>query len=238
MLCNNLTHNTTQSPINMTSDNEIDEIEDVSETIRNLVFERDGDACWLCGETSTTVNIAQQINASAERHPFPSFTANGTIDIPFLSHPDNLIPLCPTCHTQYDLSFPEWIMVPDSHTLNEYLKHENMDYDHRLLVSKTSQNPPPRTLPIIDRTKILYHPIILSTQFRLRRIENEWPRNWQGDPATVIHRAALRGLLDSNPIQPIFFGGRKFQRGVQPIYQQLIGELIRLWARAVPRGRL
>jgi hypothetical protein len=214
-----------------------DEIEGISESIRNHVFERDGYACWLCGETSTTVDIAHQIHASASKHPFPLFKANGTIDIPFLSHCDNLIPLCPTCHAEYDLAFPEWIMVPDSHTLNRYLEHEKSDYDHRLLVSQTSQDSLPRTFPSIDRNKVLYHPFILSTQFRLGRIMTEWPKNWQGDPTTVIHRAASHGLLDSNPIQPIRLGDRTFQRGVQPVYQSLIGDLIRLWARAAPRGR-
>ena len=58
-----------------------DEIEGVSEVTRNMVFDRNGFDCWLCGETSTTINIAHQINASAERHPFPSFTANGMINI-------------------------------------------------------------------------------------------------------------------------------------------------------------
>ena len=79
-----------------------DHDEDITESTRNNVFERDGHICWLCGDTSTTVNIAHQINAAASRHPFPLFQANGTIGIPHLSHPDNLIPLCPTCHAEYD----------------------------------------------------------------------------------------------------------------------------------------
>ena len=215
-----------------------DELEEVPESTCTHVFERDGHSCWLCGETSRTVNIAHQIPASASEHPFPLLRDNGTISISSLSHCDNLIPLCPTCHTEYDMAFPDWIMVPDSDTLNQYLEHEKKDYHHRHLLSQTSKNPFPRTLPTIDRSNVIYHPLILSTQFRLDRIRTDLPMNWRGDPATVIHRAALRGLMDSNPIQQMHFRNRTFQRGVQPIYQSLIGDLMRLWARAAPRGRL
>ena len=213
--------------------------EDITESTHDLVFDRDGYACWLCGDTTTSINIAHQIQAAASRHPFPLFKANGTIAIPDLSHPDNLLPLCPTCHSEYDLTFPEWIMVPDADTLKQYLEHEKEDYDHRLHVSLTSQICLPRTLPSIDRMKVFYHPAILSTYVNLQKYKSEWPKHWLGEPTTVIHRAAWCGLLDSTPIQPIQLGlgNRTWHRGVQPIFQTLIGELIRLWARPAPRGK-
>ena len=227
--------------LNMNFNDEFD-LEDVDEHTRDVVLDRDGDACWLCGDTSTaSINIAHHIHAAASKHPFPSLKDNGTIAIPHLSHPDNLLPLCPTCHTKYDSTFPEWIMVPDVDTLKQYLEHEKEDYDHRLYISQTSQKFLPRTLPSIDRTKVLYHPAILSTHLDLEMyFKSKWPKHWLGDPTTVIHRAAWHGLLDSTPVQPVRlgFGDRAFQwqRGIQPDFQILIGKLIRLWARPVPKG--
>jgi len=211
------------------------ELEGIPETTRDLIFERDGYACWLCGDTSH-LNIAHQIHASAFRHPFPLFKENGTISIPDLSHSDNLFPLCPSCHTGYNLAFPNWIMVPDADTLRKYLEHEEEDYNYR----QKSLESLPRTLPSIDRTKVLYHPAILSTQFQVHMSKvkpvSRWRKHWLGEPTTVIHRAAWHGLLDSNPIQQIRSGRRTFQRGVPPVFQSLIGDLVRLWARAAPRG--
>ena len=197
-----------------------DDDEDITEAVREAVFERDGDDCWLCGATSPSIHISHQIPASAFRHPFPLFKANGTIDIPDLSHPDNLIPLCGSCHLGYNASFPEWIMVPDADTLRHYIEHEKEDYERHQ----------GRTLPSIDRTKILYQPLILYDNFQLRRIGVDWPKHWRGDPTTVIHRSAWHGILDSNPIQPIGLG-RNFHRGIEPVYPRLIGELMRLWRR-------
>lgn len=231
MLCTNL-----PSLLTVNMPVYFDDDEDITDTIRDAVFERDGDDCWLCGEVSH-IHIAHQIAASAFRHPFPLFKANGTIDIPDLSHPDNLIPLCPTCYVGYDSSFPDWIMVPDADTLRHYINYEKEDYERR----QGSQGPGSlqgalqgRTLPSIDRTKVLYYPMILRDDFRLRRIEVDWPKHWQGDPTTVIHRSAWHGILDSNPIRPIGlgFGGRIFNRGIDPLYPGLIRELMRLWSRA------
>ena len=205
--------------------------EDVTEGTRDEVFHRDGQACWLCGDNTTTVNIAHQIHATAAKHPFLSFQENGTISLPNLSHSDNLIPLCPTCHTAYDLAYPEWIMVPDTDTLNHYIEHEENDYNHR---KKDSH---PRTLPSIDKTKIKYHPMILHPDFNLGRIRSscKWPKQWLGEPTTVIHRVAWHGLLCSNPIRQLKGPSRRqFNSGVLPIYQILLGNLMRLWARPAP----
>lgn len=122
-------------------------------------------------------------------------------------------------------------------TLNRYLEHEEKDYNHRLHVSLSSQNSLPRTLPSIDRMKVSYHPAILSTQYRFGPEALQWPKHWLGEPTTVIHRAAWRGLLHSNPIEPVRLGDRNFQRGIDPILQRKIVDFIRLWARAAPRSR-
>jgi hypothetical protein len=97
-----------------------------------------------------------------------------------------------------------------------------------------------RTFPIINRKEILYHPLIISESLSLRRFDNSspWPKVWLGEPATVIHRVARRGLLESTTVWPIRVGGRgrgwHWQRGVPAIFQELIGELFRLWARPTP----
>jgi hypothetical protein len=212
----------------------------VTKATRELVFARDGYECWLCGDvspTNGTINITHQIHAAASNHPFPLFKANGTIAIPNLSHQDNLFPLCTSCYTGYNLEFPEWIITPDTDTLNKYLEHEEEEYDHRLLVSQTSRTSLPRTLPSIDRTKVFYHPAILSPNLQLQRFDvSKWPKHWLGDPTTVIHRAAWHGLFDSNPIAPIRVGRKSvWKRGVQPVFQDQVAKLVRLWARPVPK---
>ena len=154
------------------------------------------------------------------------------------SHHDNLIPLCPNCHAAYDAAFPEWILVPDEKTLQEYINHEKMDYEQRCTASIT----PPRSLPILDRRKILYHPFIITHKYHefLGPQSNppKWPKSWLGEPTTVIHRA-LRGVFESTPVQQFSFPGRgrgrgKWQTGVPEIFRLLINELVNLWSRQPP----
>jgi len=93
-----------------------------------------------------------------------------------------------------------------------------------------------RTLPIIDRSKVRYYPAIISPSLPLERFNfSRWPKAWLGEPTTVIHRVARRGLLESTPVRPISLGpGRGWQRGVPVVFQALIAELFRLWARPTP----
>ena len=212
----------------------------VSESTRRKVFDRDGDECWLCGHKSESINIAHQIHASAWRYPFPEFISNGTIPTRIdLSHCDNLIPLCASCHVSYDAVYPEWIIIPDIDTLNQYIEHEKKDYDHRHIVAQSSGLSIPRTLPLIDRTRVMYNPLILSPHVTVRNSSN-WPKHWQGEPTTVIHRAAWNGLLASNTVkdvqrlQPIQLGNGTWQRGVPTIFKAMVYELTRLWDRPAP----
>ena len=218
--------------------------ESVSDTTREHVFERDGHACWLC-KHETTLHIAHQIDAAASRR-FSVFQDNGTIPskVTDPSHIDNLFPLCPNCHGGYDAVFPEWILIPDTETLQKYIDHEKIDYEERLFVS---QNPsigsvPLRSLPFINRHDVLYHPLIISQKYQDflgsdRRHPPQWPKRWLGEPTTTIHRAARRGLFESTPTQLIQLPGRcgrpgrAWQTGVPEIFWVLVGELIRLWAR-------
>ena len=226
-----------------------DDLESVSDCTREQVFGRDGRKCWLCEETvEKNLDIAHQIGA-ADEEAFSIFKDNGTLPVTDPSHSDNLFPLCTSCHRMYDAGgFPAWILVPDVTTLKKYIKHEKENYDYRSQLISVSPGSPTctpdrdfkfsRTLPILDRSKILYHPLIISPSLPLDWFKHsQWPKVWLGEPTTVIHRVARRGLLESTPIQPISLGkapGRGWQRGVPIMFQILIGQLIRLWARPTP----
>ena len=158
-------------------------------------------------------------------------------------HCDNLFPLCYECYWGYDRRFPEWLLIPDKETIQKFIDHEKMDYENRYLVSQTS-HPPPRSLPFIDRTKILYHPLMITQNTQIYYgichsgdpTNSSWPKNWRGEPTLTIHRAACCGLFDSSPIRPISLGrNRKWQTGVPEIFRVLVGELINLWARQLPK---
>ena len=170
---------------------------------------------------------------AVEEEALTSFKDNGTLPATVTdpSHRDNLFPLCSSCHRAYDAgSLPSWILIPDVPTLEKYIRHEKENYDHRYLISRATTVPPPesllRTLPVIDslRSSVFYW-------FNSLR----WPKVWLGEPTTVIHRVARRGLLESTPVRPISLGkGRGWQRGVSAVFQVLVRELFRLWARPSP----
>lgn len=226
------------------------DITEVSEAIREKVFERDGHNCWLCGNESP-IQISHQIDAAAT-HPFSRFRANGTIPASVTSpnHIDNLFPLCANCHIGYDHTFPDWVLVPDEKTLQKYIDYEKRDYQKRYIASLNSPETPPRSLPLLDRSKIFYHPLLTTEkspyvhlQWYLKG-ETRWPLRWLGEPTTVIHRAALRGLFDSTPIQPIqpirptCLGNQHLETGIPEAFKKLIMKLIMLWARQPPGRKI
>ena len=202
------------------------------------VYDRDGKLCWLC-KHEMSVCIAHHIDAAASSSLFRFHhygTIPSTVTDPF--HHDNLIPLCPNCHAAYDAAFPEWVLVPDEKTLQEYINHEKMDYEQRCMASV----PLPRSLPNLDRRKILYHPLIISHDYHgflgTRINPPKWPKSWLGEPTTVIHRAACRGILEPTPVKQFSFGrgrGRgKWQTGIPEIFRLLVTELINHWAKQPP----
>lgn len=68
--------------------------------------------------------------------------------------------------------------------------------------------------------------------------ETRWPLRWLGEPTTVIHRAAHRGLFDSTLIrliQPsLGLGNQQLETGVPEVFRKLVIKLIGLWARQPP----
>ena len=211
----------------------------VSEQVSEEVFERDGRKCWLCN-SEVDLHIVRQIN---DQTAFSQIQENATIPslISNPSHPDNLFPLCAYCHAGYDAAFSDWVLIPDKETLRKYIDHEKNDYEQRFLISQKYRSVPPRSLPFIDRSKILYHPLIITQPTLVKdylRGDTHWPKHWLGEPTTVIHRAVNHGLFNSNPVQPFRIRrGRMWQIGVPETFQILVGELIGLWARQPLRAR-
>ena len=210
----------------------------IDDSIRAKVFERDGHVCWLCNHKYALV-VAHQIDAAAFEHFF-EFKKNGTIPptVSDLDHPDNLISLCANCRFGYDASFPDWLLIPDEETLQKYIDHEIFDYEVRKSLPVTAHKPPPiRSLPSIDRSTILYHPLIIMKDHTAFTTHHpQWPKRWMGEPTTVIHRAARRGILESTPTTSFDLPGslpgrRTWHTGVPEGFQVLVGKLIRLWAR-------
>jgi hypothetical protein len=179
----------------------------VPDSTMEHVFERDGDNCWLCNREKT-IELAHQIDATAYE-AFYRFHEEGTLPSAVTpSHADNLIPLCSICYHGYHSGFPDWVLVPDRKTLQKYIEHEKADYEERLGYLGSNKTMPPRTLPLIDRNKVLYHPLMITSKYceylgcRSSSPPN-WPKRWLGEPTTVIHRAARHGLLDVNSGPPV-----------------------------------
>lgn len=91
----------------------------------------------------------------------------------------------------------------------------------------------------------LYHPLIISHDYGAftRYSSLKWPKNWMGEPTTVILRAS-RGMLAPTPVQQFPIAGRgrgpasgKSQTGIPDIFRLLVTELISLWARPPPQKK-
>ena len=220
----------------------MDSTETVIERTCEEVYQRDGSKCWLCNRLDP-IQITYHINEEA-LDTFSMCTDNGTIPsfVDSLEHPDNLFPLCYNCQARYDKVFPDWLLIPDEVTLRKYIEHEKLDFEKRLVSQKFRYGPLPRSLPLITRSEILYHPLIITQPFTKSlsyygRVA--WPKCWLGEPTMTIHRAARCGLFESNPIRPIRLRHNshitKWQTGVPEVFQLLVGELTRLWARKLPK---
>ena len=125
-----------------------------------------------------------------ENATIPSLTANP-------SHPENLFPLCVYCHEGYFfwLGSHTWC----KETLHTYIDHEKNLYEQRYLVSQKSRSVPPRSLPFIVRNKFsaITQPTVVRNYLPG---DTHWPKRWLGEPATVIHRAAVcHGLFQFQP---------------------------------------
>ena len=117
----------------------------------------------------------------------------------------------PATHHSTTPAFPGWIFVPDT---------KNKSKNTLITKNPTTSNGfcyPPQTpqslvpFPTIDRSTVLYyHPLIL-THHHSHLIQPprslQWPKPWLGEPTLAIHRAASRGILDSNPIRPFLLPG-------------------------------
>ena len=220
----------------------------VSPSTYDRVLERDGECCWLCTNEPhnimADVHVAQLIDTTSNQW-FTQCQQNGTIptSVTNVDHQDNLVPLCPSCHSSFDdAGFPGMDFRPwHKKQIQKYIDHEKSDYEQRLLLSNPN-SPVPRSLPTIDRSTVLYHPLIL-THHHSHLIQAprslQWPKPWLGEPTLAIHRAASRGILDSNPIRPFLLpgGGRKWQTGVPKVFQTLITKLTSLWAKQPPKWK-
>ena len=215
-----------------------DDSTELEDCIRAKVFERDGHVCWLCNnKEEVQLEVAHQIDSAAIDR-FSEYKANGTIPptVTNPDHPDNSIPLCANCHLSYDAKSPGWVLIPDAETLQKFIDHEKIDYEIRKSESLSATVHRPRSLPSIDRSTILYHPLIITKNYTtFTAHQPRWPKRWMGEPTTVIHRAARCGLFESTPTRsfnlPGRGPGRAWQTGVPGIFQVLVGQLIRLWAR-------
>ena len=216
--------------------------------IREEVFKRDGRKCWLCNSENDNLHIAHQINADDQ---FPLYHINSTIPSSIFetSHPDNLFPLCDTCHKGYDAGWSDWLIVPDKETLQKYIDHEKNDFEQRerYLLSQKSRSSsslsvPPRSLPLLNRNKILYHPLLLNEQAAKKyvRQDTHWPKHWLGEPTLIIHRSMYRSIfLDTaitttsgRGVRPLrLASGAMWQIGVPDIFTTLVTELMMLWRR-------
>lgn len=155
----------------------------------------------------------------------------------YLDHPDNLIILCGVCHPSYDSDHPYWVMVPDSATLSRYIQHERADYNSRARAARRGIYQD-RTLPVVDRTLIRYHPCILdplmvpglSATVRIA----EWPKMWLGDPIAALIKAAAGLCQPSKRFTATHATMENITLGVPPTLKRKSCQLLDLWCRKDP----
>ena len=122
----------------------------VSPSTYDRVLERDGECCWLCSNEPhnimADVHVAQLIDTTSNQW-FTQCQQNGPIPTTNVDHQDNLVPLCPSCHSSFDdAGFPGMDFRPwHKKTIQKYIDHEKSDYEQRLLLS-TPNSPVPRSL--------------------------------------------------------------------------------------------
>lgn len=138
-------------------------------------FTRESNKCWICEDQSSTYHqVAHLIGATNSaavssvgfpivnpfahvHYQFTRYKQMGLIPahIDNLSHPDNLLLLCSSCHTVFDFNPPGWLMVPTAPTLNRLIDHERRDYTARSAAGRRGIVQA-CTLPQITAAEVIY----------------------------------------------------------------------------------
>lgn len=168
--------------------------------VRNLA----GDECWACGTISPHIChvFAQEDQQAA------IWSDLGLLDFP-LSSPVNGIPLCPTCHGQFDNHLhPGLILIPTD--LQFFIDYELCDRKRRKRAAENGitlkrEVPSCKTYKAYqvekgtiasNATGGLYRPVFLKPylarrlQFDITKLLSE-PRQWHGAPLACLRRCIL-----------------------------------------------
>ncbi|CAG8899459.1 unnamed protein product [Penicillium egyptiacum] len=163
-----------------------------------------GDSCWAC-ETESP-QIAYVI--AKEDKQIPLWSTEGLLTFS-LTSAANGIPLCPTCHVEFDrFDDPGFVFIPAD--LQYFIDFELKDSEKRALAAREG-NILPREVPtstlyrdhlfeqgiISDRaTSGLYQPIFLKKYLLGGRFSPEEfglaePKHWHGAPLATLRRGIL-----------------------------------------------
>lgn len=175
---------------------------------------------------------------------FPELIEQGLITFDHLGHLDNAIPLCPTCHRNFDdLNKPGSIFLPSD--LQYFIDYEIADFARRDLRAKDTGTIPRRTCPDPQayyehqiRTGVveqedgawggLYFRYTLYDYFPNLGQSSSWipgrgpfqePEAWHGAPMAAIWRAFL---ILGNPLCGIPDKETRLLRELQDLYKRRV----------------
>ncbi|TKA73643.1 hypothetical protein B0A49_09877 [Cryomyces minteri] len=198
----------------------------------------DGDTCWHCGARPTDIC---HVLGKKDRS-FSQLVQRGLITFDHLGHVDNAIPLCPTCHRNFDdINHPGLVFLPSD--LQYFIDFENENFRSRQTLARNTGSVPPRTCPTPqmylehqvrtdavseDASGGLYLRYTLYDYFHTFGPKNTWipglgpfqePEQWHGAPMAALWRAFL---ILGNPFSGIPDKEKRLLRELQDLYQRQI----------------
>ncbi|KAB8227564.1 uncharacterized protein BDW43DRAFT_242985 [Aspergillus alliaceus] len=172
-----------------------------SESTKLRVRQIDGDECWACGtEPPHICHVAQEDRQAS------LWVELGLIDFP-LTSVLNAIPLCPSCHDQFDcLNDPGFVFIPKD--LQFFIEYELKDRERRKIAAEKGvilkrETPTSEQYKIYQVSKGIitvdaiggqYLPVFLKSYLHRRRFDFNIaqvlskPREWHGAPLACLRR--------------------------------------------------
>ncbi|EHY53569.1 hypothetical protein HRR83_003777 [Exophiala dermatitidis] len=113
-------------------------------TKQKILEHNNGERCWHCGAGGAAPDVARVI--TKKDGSFSKYVARGLLTFDHLGDEQNGLPLCPSCHREFDdLNNPGLLFIPTH--LDYFINFELEDYRNRLDVTRRLSHIPPRVVP-------------------------------------------------------------------------------------------
>lgn len=162
-----------------------------TDTKKNKIHAMYSKRCWVCGQGRP--NVAHIIVQADEM--FEDLKQFGRFNIQSLSSVDNAIPLCGSCHNQYDEIWKPGLMIVPTNI--QYFHEVEMIHQQMLMNGSASTRIPPSIIDYAARCSEesgTYQCYVLHDWLGDDSIISQigkyfGPKQWHGDPLAILHRA-------------------------------------------------